>query len=112
MSGSMHDYPRLQSAFTYSGNERPSRMDYAKERYGGPFTAEQVEDVKTFLRILGLLFCLGSSFVMEIYSSFGFTLFGLHVGYKEDFVHRCTIWTILETGTLKHLVLLFFFPST
>ena len=64
-----HDYPRLRSAFTYTGNERPSRMDYAKERYGGPFTTEQVEDVKIFLKILGLLFSIGSIFIMEIQNS-------------------------------------------
>ena len=40
-----------RSAFTYWGEE-PSRMDLAKERYGGPFTHEEVENVKTFFRIL------------------------------------------------------------
>ena len=39
-----------RSAFTYWGEE-PSRMDLAKERYGGFFTHEEVENVKTFLRI-------------------------------------------------------------
>ena len=39
-----------RSAFTYWGEE-PSRMDLAKERYGGCFTHEEVENVKTFLRI-------------------------------------------------------------
>ena len=35
------------SAFTY-GESPPSRLDLAKERYGGPFTTGQVEDVKSF----------------------------------------------------------------
>ena len=39
-------YPLQRSAFTYCDDERPSRLDYAKERFGGPFTTEQVEDVK------------------------------------------------------------------
>ena len=54
-----HDQPLFPSAFTYG--EVPSRMDYAKERYGGPFTTEQVEDVKTFLRIVLLLLTLFGS---------------------------------------------------
>ena len=43
-----------RSAFTYWGEE-PSRMDLAKERYGGCFTHEEVENVKTFLRIAVVL---------------------------------------------------------
>ena len=47
-----HDYPLQRSAFTYCDDERPSRLDFGKQRFGGPFTTEQVEDVKTFLRIV------------------------------------------------------------
>uniref|UniRef100_A0A1X7U4H3 Major facilitator superfamily associated domain-containing protein n=1 Tax=Amphimedon queenslandica TaxID=400682 RepID=A0A1X7U4H3_AMPQE len=43
-----------RSAFTYWGEE-PSRMDLAKERYGGCFSHEEVENVKTFLRIAVVL---------------------------------------------------------
>ena len=34
------------SAFAYCDAFKPSRMDYAKERYGGPFTTSDVEDVR------------------------------------------------------------------
>ncbi len=44
--------PRCRSAFTYCEDELPSRIDFGKSKYGGPFTIEQVEDVKTFLRLL------------------------------------------------------------
>ena len=47
-----HKYPENRSALTYSDSHIPSRIDLGKERYGGPFTTEQVEDVKTFLRIV------------------------------------------------------------
>ena len=47
-----HKYPVQRSAFTYCENEKPTRLDYGKSKYGGPFTTEQVEDVKTFWRIL------------------------------------------------------------
>ena len=46
-----HKYPVQRSAFTYCENERPTRLDYGKSKYGGPFTTEQVEDVKTFWRV-------------------------------------------------------------
>ena len=36
----------------------PRRIDLGKNKYGGPFTNEEVEDTKTFLRILPLLLCL------------------------------------------------------
>ena len=48
---------RQRSAFTYWGKE-PSRIDLAKDRYGGSFTHEQVENVKTFLRILAVIIVL------------------------------------------------------
>ena len=44
--------PRLRSAFTFHEDEHPSRIDFGKRKYGGPFTTEQVEDVKTFLRLI------------------------------------------------------------
>ena len=44
--------PRYRSAFTYSEDRLPSRIDFGKAKYGGPFTTEQVEDVKTFVRLL------------------------------------------------------------
>ena len=33
-------------------------MDFGKEKFGGPFTEEEVEDVKTVLRLLPLVTCL------------------------------------------------------
>ena len=51
-------YPRQRSAFTYYDDKRHSRIDFAKQKFGGPFTTEQVEDVKTFWRILFYLIIL------------------------------------------------------
>ena len=50
-----HKYPRLRSAFTYCEDVIPSRIDFGKSKYGGPFTTEQVENVKTLLRIIVVL---------------------------------------------------------
>ena len=51
-------YPRNRSAFTYWEEDYPSRLDLGKEKYGGPFSEEMVEDVKTFLRLVPLLVCI------------------------------------------------------
>ena len=53
-----HKYPERRSAFTYWENDIPSRIDLGKEKYGGPFTYEQVEDVKTMFRLLLLMVSL------------------------------------------------------
>ena len=47
-------YPERRSAFTYIDEEEPSRLDYGKHKFGGPFTEEKVEDVKTIFRLLPL----------------------------------------------------------
>ena len=49
-----HKYPENRSALTYWEEEAPSRLDLGKDKYGGPFTEEEVEDVKTFFRMLPL----------------------------------------------------------
>ena len=47
-----HKYPENRSALTYWEEEAPSRLDLGKEKYGGPFTEEEVEDVRTTFRVL------------------------------------------------------------
>ena len=56
-----HKYPENRSALTYWEEEAPSRIDLGKDKYGGPFTEEEVEDVKTALRLLPLVFIFGLS---------------------------------------------------
>ena len=51
-------YPRKRSALTYLDEEHPSRLDYGKDKFGGPFTEEEVEDVKTVLRMMPLFVCM------------------------------------------------------
>ena len=65
-------YPRLRSAFTYIDEEQPSRLDFGKHKFGGSFTEEEVEDVKTIFRITPLLvavFVPGLVF-FEMYNQF------------------------------------------
>ena len=107
-----HSYPLQRSAFTYCGSEGPSRMDFAKTRYGGPFTTEQVEDVKTFLRILSLIFSLGAIFEMEIFTSVvGFQTFGFHTGlHGGDPTVHCTVRALLESSILQYITGSIFLP--
>ena len=54
--------PRLRSAFTYWEDSIPSRIDLGKMKYGGPFTTEQVEDVKTLFRVLFIVLVVAALF--------------------------------------------------
>ena len=58
-----HKSPVQRSAFTYCENKLPSRMDNGKSKYGGPFTTEQVEDVKTFWQILVVIGIISSLYL-------------------------------------------------
>ena len=60
-----HTNPIRRSAFTYCEDELPSRLDLGKEKYGGPFTTEQVENVKVFLGILRVLLTLGPIMMVD-----------------------------------------------
>ena len=57
--------PITRSAFTFCEDELPSRIDFSKIRYGGPYSTDQVEDVKVLLNILKILFSLGPVFFLE-----------------------------------------------
>ena len=61
-----HKVPISRSAFTYCENEHISRIDFGKKRYGGPYTTEQVEDVKVFLNMVKILFAMGPAFMLDI----------------------------------------------
>ena len=56
--------PQYRRAFRY-GEGRIKRIDLAKRRYDGIFFGDQVEDVKTFLRVCFILFCLGGYFFSQ-----------------------------------------------
>ena len=64
-----HRSPIQRSALTYWEDETPSRIDLGKRKYGGPFTTEDVENVKTFLQLLKLLFSLSGILVASGLSS-------------------------------------------
>ena len=104
-----HKYPLQRSAFTYCDDERPSRLDYAKMRFGGPFTTEQVEDVKTFLRIVVVLITIGSVFVMGIPAShIAMYVLGVHFGNSE--LSNSWMWKLVNCSLLRNLTSIVFLP--
>ena len=98
-----HNKPIRRSAFTYCESDYPSRLDFGKQRYGGPFTTEQVEDVKTFLNILKVLLCLGPVFFLE-----QCTIYRRHKYYQSFFFN---IWKEqLYNGVISTALAVVFIP--
>ena len=61
-----HKKPLRRSAFTFCEISFPSRLDFGKQRYGGPFTTEQVEDVKVLFNVVKFFFSLGPVFFLDL----------------------------------------------
>ena len=55
-----HKYPVARSSLSY-WDKKKWRIDLSKSMYGGPFTSEEVEDVKSFIRIACIIL-IGSFF--------------------------------------------------
>ena len=84
-----HKVPIRRSAFTYCEDDIPTGLDLGKDKYGGPFTTEQVEDVKAFYGILKILFSLGITFFLDIASGPLFTMF-THI-QDNSIIHDTTV---------------------
>ena len=94
-----------RSALTYSDDIKPSRIDFAKQKYGGIFTTEVVEDVKTFIRILIMLLAITPMFYFEVSTSYLFPIYGLHLGKNVSVNTECTYeWMLFESGTLSSII--------
>ena len=94
-----HKFPRLRSAFTYCEDDIPSRIDLGKRKYGGPFTTEQVEDVKTFFRVLGLVLVTSAAFGMTDEIDFHLTIIGKTIAQEKHYSLRKCSYTFLFTDT-------------
>ena len=102
-----HKLPISRSAFTYCEDDIPSGLDLGKSNHGGPFTTEQVEDVKTLYGMIIILIALGISLFMNITSSLLSSQFFSHVSTFYNFNHYDTV-----TITYVMLTLLFTSPFT
>ena len=87
-------YPRLRSAFTYWEDKPYSRIDLGKNKYGGPFTIEQVEDVKTFFRILAVFGVCTPMFI--IFS-------GLHTLFYIQYFDNQFLLSLKHNSVAKHI---------
>ena len=95
-----HKYPVQRSAFTYWENEIPSRINLGKRKYGGPFTTEEVEDVRTFLSLFKLLLSLAGILVSSYFIQLGSTI-SLVISPKIDIL----ISASCHTATVGFLIL-------
>ena len=100
-----HKYPVRRSALSYYQNTYPSRIDFGKIQYGGPFTNEQVEDTKTVLR---LLVFLASLFGFHL-SNDGFST-SSHVLHKSCPSSLILLYFISNPSFLTDIVTLFGVP--
>ena len=102
----VHKYPtRHVSAMHWTNGEQPSRFDFAKSCYGGPFTSSQVEDVKTLGRVVIVLLAVGPVFVLCVPTShFIFPLFSFHVSENSASDHCQQEWILIKSGTLSYLI--------
>ena len=92
-----HKYPENRSALTYWEEEAPSRLDLGKEKYGGPFTEEQVEDVKTILRLIPLVFVctLATGFYQVYVEGFKGDVYGCHIKFNGFLMSSVYVFIIL-----------------
>ena len=101
-----HKAPLNRSAFTYWEENIPSRMDLGKLKYGGPFTTEQVEDVKTILRFLVLsapLFLVALSSDSHMYEFNLYNALEYNFAYKF-FLNTSSVYGIITTLLFEFLV--------
>ena len=98
-----HKVPIRRSAFTYWEDDIPTGLDLGKNKYGGPFTTEQVEDVKAFYGILKILFSLGITFFLDIVSGPLFTTFA-HL-QNNNIMYDTTFLYLIENILLRNSML-------
>ena len=99
-----HKYPVRRSALSYYQNTYPSRLDFGKVQYGGPFTNEEVEDTKTVLRLLVLLLSL---FGFHLSSEFSVNN---HVLYKSCPSSLALLYFISNPSILTDIITLVGIP--
>ncbi len=110
----LHKVPVNRSAFTYCEDEIPSGLDLGKAKYGGPFTTEEVEDVKALFGILKVIFVTGPTFLLfttfvsaEGYYEFHFTFNNSNSSITDTYIVSPVILESLTVFTIPiYLVLL------
>ncbi len=102
-----HSIPIQRSAFTFWEDDIPTGLNLGKSKYGGPFTTEQVENVKAFFGILLVLISLGPFFTADIAGSAILPLVRLHFsGYSYGIANTL----FANGGTCYPLFIVLFIP--
>ena len=101
-----HRIPVHRSAFTYCEDEVPMGLDLGKEKYGGPFTTEQVEDVKVFYGILKVLFSFGTVFFLDFAASSVLPMYSLHFApYVYNYPNNSYLNFSYSGPLLEHIII-------
>lgn len=94
-----------RSAFYYYYGLNPGRLDFAKVHYGGPYSTEDVENVKTLVQMLGIFLAVGPVFILKVS-----TAFFMHQHFAQHFVHESvvqnhchTFWPLGGSGNLGNI---------
>ena len=101
-----HKIPVHRSAFTYCEDEIPTGLDLGKEKYGGPFSTEHVEDVKVFYGILKVLFSFGAVFFLDFAASSVLPFYALHTSYEYDDYFNYSVPDLKFSGRIPEQILL------
>ncbi len=100
-----HKVPIQRSAFTFCEDEIPTGLDLAKTKYGGPYTTEDVENVKAFYGILKILLCLCPVFLTT------YAVDSSLYWYVEKFqTSSIPYHYILDNSTLSSLIVVILIP--
>ena len=81
------------------------RIDFAKTKYGGPFSTQQVEDVKTFYRMLTVLVSLLGIITATSASSNTMGLLANHMSIEPKNLAFCLLDSVLDNLPLIFPVL-------
>ena len=106
-----HKKPLRRSAFTFCENSFPSRLDFGKQRYGGPFTTEQVEDVKVLFNVVKFFFSLGPVFFLDLCATI-IAVRNHHRHPNKGYISINDFWKVffLHNGILSPLLTLIWIP--
>ena len=106
-----HKIPVCRSAFTYCEDEWPSRLDLGKQKYGGPFTVEQVEDVKAYLGILKVLFLISPLCLLDLMNESAVSKHKLkHSDITSNNIEMKAKYILLFNGVLPSILILVCLP--
>ena len=113
-----HKIPIRRSAFTYWEDDIPTGLDLGKSKYGGPFTTDQVENVKAFFGIVYILFTIGPIFTADIAASALLPMLGHHMDslptnytiFFDPTAHDLPRFMVGYSGTLNSLFIVTIIP--